>query len=147
MALDIIVLGFCIVSLILTVKTLRRGYRLGKAMGQFYHDRLHLPLSWWERRSLFSPWHHFNITSDLLISSGTVYKILLELDVSQCAMVEPYLMMLYHPMPQLVLNASVTRILLGSALLFQAGVILRYINYFKQFNVSTFIFSKVQVSS
>lgn len=39
-------------------------------------------------------------------------------------------------MPQLVLHASIARILLGSALLFQAGVILRYINYFKQVNVS-----------
>ena len=44
--------------------------------------------------------------------------------------------MLYHLIPQLVIHASVARILLGSALLFQAGVILRYINYFKQFNVS-----------
>lgn len=81
--LDLIVLGFCVVSLILTIKTLRRGYRLGKAMGHFYHDRLHLPLNWWERRSLFSPWHYFNITSDLLILSGTFYKILLEFDVSR----------------------------------------------------------------
>lgn len=80
--LDLVVLGFCGMSLFLTMKTLRRGYRLGKAMGQFYHDRLHLPLSWWERRSLFSPWHYFNITSDILISSGTIYKILLEFDVS-----------------------------------------------------------------
>lgn len=81
-ALDLIVLGLCVVSLILTIKTLRRGYRLGKAMGQFYHDRLHLPLSWWERRPLFSSWHYFNITSDILISAGTIYKILLEFDVS-----------------------------------------------------------------
>lgn len=81
--LDLIVLGFCMVSLILTFKTLRRGYRLGKAMGHFYHDRLHLPLSWWERRSLFSPWHYFNIISDLFISSGTLYKLLLEFDVSE----------------------------------------------------------------
>ena len=41
-------------------------------------------------------------------------------------------------MSQVVLDASVARILLGSALLFQAGVILRYINYFKQFNVSVY---------
>ena len=79
--LDLIVLAFPIVSLVLTVKTLRRAYRLGKAMGQFYHNRLHLPLSWWERRSLFSLWHYFNITSDLLISAGTLYKILLDFDV------------------------------------------------------------------
>ena len=79
--LDLIVLGFCMLSLFLTAKTLRRAYRLGKAMGQFYHNRLHLPLSWWERRSLFSMWHFFNITSDLLISAGTLYKILLEFDV------------------------------------------------------------------
>ena len=79
--LDLIVLSLCVVSLILTFKTLRRAYRLGKAMGQFYHNRLHLPLSWWERRSLFSLWHYFNITSDLLILAGTLYKILLEFDV------------------------------------------------------------------
>lgn len=80
-SLDFIVLGFCVISLVLTAKTLRRAYRLGKAMGQFYHKHLNLPLSWWERRSLFSPWHYFNITSDFLISSGTLYKILLEFEV------------------------------------------------------------------
>ena len=37
---------------------------------------------------------------------------------------------------QVVLDANVARILLGTALLFQAAVILRYINYFKQVNVS-----------
>ena len=79
--LDIIVFGFCVVSLFLTAKTLLRAYRLGKAMGQFYHRELHLPLTWWERRSLFSPWHYFNIISDLLISVGTIYKLLLQFEV------------------------------------------------------------------
>ena len=79
--LDLIVLSFCHLSLFLTFKTLRRAYRLGKAMGQFYHHRLHLPLSWWERRSLFSTWHYVNILSDIIITAGTIYKILLEFDV------------------------------------------------------------------
>ena len=81
LVLDLIVLKFCLLSLYLTGKTLRRAYRLGKAMGKFYHHRLHLPLSWWERRSLFSKWHYVNIISDLIVTAGTVYKILLEFDV------------------------------------------------------------------
>ena len=80
-ALDLIVLGFCLLSLVLTAKTLRRAYRLGKAMGHFYHHRLKLPLSWWERRPLFSTWHYINILSDLLITAGTLDKILLEFEV------------------------------------------------------------------
>ena len=52
-------------------------------MGRFYREELRLPLSWWERRSLFSLWHFFNITSDVFIIFGTIYKILLELDVSK----------------------------------------------------------------
>lgn len=32
--------------------------------------------------------------------------------------------------------ASPTRILLGTAVLLQAGVMLRYVSYFKEFNVS-----------
>ncbi|CAI7993502.1 Mucolipin-1 [Geodia barretti] len=115
LVLDLIVLKFSLLSLYLTGKTLRRAYRLGKAMGQFYHHRLHLPLSWWERRSLFSKWNYVNIFSDVIITAGTVYKILLEFDV--------------------VLDASAARILLGTALLFQSAVILRYLNYFRQVNV------------
>ena len=79
--LNLIVLMFCLVSLYLTAKTLHRAYRLGKAMGQFYDQRLNLPLSWRERRSLFSSWHYINILSDLLITAGTIDKILLEYNV------------------------------------------------------------------
>lgn len=82
MSLDIIVLTLSILSLFLTAKTLRRAYLLGRAMGQFYHHQLKLPLTWWERRSLFSTWHYVNILSDLFIITGTVIRIVLELNVS-----------------------------------------------------------------
>lgn len=51
-------------------------------MGTFYEKQLRVPLSWWERRSLFSLWHVFNVVSDILIISGTVVKIALDYDVS-----------------------------------------------------------------
>ena len=134
LVLDLIVLKFSLLSLYLTGKTLRRAYRLGKAMGQFYHHRLHLPLSWWERRSLFSKWNYVNIFSDVIITAGTVYKILLEFDVCYYSLSFLAFDVVFF-FPQVVLDASAARILLGTALLFQSAVILRYLNYFRQVNV------------
>lgn len=51
-------------------------------MGVFYEDQLHIKLSWWERRSLFSGWHFLNFFSDILIVIGTVNKIALNYNVS-----------------------------------------------------------------
>lgn len=51
-------------------------------MGSFYHNQLKLPLSWWERRSLFSPFHLVNALSDVVILTGTLIKILLDYNVS-----------------------------------------------------------------
>ena len=36
---------------------------------------------------------------------------------------------------QYVLDASLTRVCLGTAVLLQAGVVLRYVSYFKELNV------------
>ena len=38
----------------------------------------------------------------------------------------------------MIIDSSATRVLLGTALLFQAAVILRYISYFNQLNVSEY---------
>lgn len=51
-------------------------------MGSFYRNELKLPLSWWDRRPLFSFWHLFNVISDLVITAGTLLKILLNFNVS-----------------------------------------------------------------
>ena len=50
-------------------------------MGSFYRNELHIPLNWWKRRSLFSPWILFILVSDLFIISGTIVKILLDYKV------------------------------------------------------------------
>lgn len=115
--LDVIVITLCSISLFLTATTTHRAIKLGRAMGTFYEKQLRVPLSWWERRSLFSLWHVFNVVSDILIISGTVVKIALDYDG--------------------IVDAAPTRILLGTALLFQAGVILRYVSYFNQLNTLT----------
>ena len=52
-------------------------------MGSFYRNELKLPLSWWDRRPLFSLWHLFNVISDLVITAGTLLKILLNFNVSE----------------------------------------------------------------
>lgn len=54
-------------------------------MGGFYEKQLKIELSWWDRRSLFPIWHIINTISDLLIITGSIYKILLDFFVSmQC---------------------------------------------------------------
>ena len=51
-------------------------------MGTFYEKQLKIRLSWWDRRALFPIWHIINIISDLLITSGSISKILLDFFVS-----------------------------------------------------------------
>lgn len=59
---------------------------LSQAMGSFYRNELKLPLSWWDRRPLFSLWHLFNVISDLVIIAGTLLKILLNFNVSDTSL-------------------------------------------------------------
>ena len=51
-------------------------------MGAFYEEQIHIPLSWWDRRSLFPYWHFLNFFSDVIIIFGTALKIALSLEVS-----------------------------------------------------------------
>ena len=48
-------------------------------MGTFYHTKLKIKLSWYERASLFEYWHLITVVSDLLIFPGSVIKIVLDL--------------------------------------------------------------------
>ena len=63
---------------------------LSQAMGSFYRNELKLPLSWWDRRPLFSFWHLFNVISDLVITAGTLLKILLNFNVSDTSLHPPW---------------------------------------------------------
>ena len=73
--------SFCLLSL--SLLTLPPLSTLSQAMGSFYRNELKLPLSWWDRRPLFSLWHLFNVISDLVITAGTLLKILLNFNVSE----------------------------------------------------------------
>ena len=46
-----------------------------QAMGIFYHDQLHIELSWKDQVILFEYWHVVNILSDLCTILGTILVI------------------------------------------------------------------------
>jgi hypothetical protein len=114
---DVIVIILCTLSIFFSILKYWKAYKLGKAMGKFYNEKLHLKLSWMERRSLFSGWLLFTIISDILLIFGSIIKILMDHDVN--------------------ISATGIRILLGTAVVVEAGTILRYISFFKQLNALT----------
>ena len=85
-------------------------------MGVFYHTQLNIELSWRDRLPLFSYWHVFVILSDMSFASGTVAKIASLYNYS--------------------LSLVAVKVLLGIGIALQSAVMLRYISYFKQLNVS-----------
>eukprot|EP00731_Ephydatia_muelleri_P026749 Em0018g849a len=100
-------------------QAVRKSYRLAKAMGTFYHTKLKIKLSWYERASLFEYWHLITVVSDLLIFPGSVIKIVLDL---------------HYPCSSRTIDVDSVRIMLGVSVVLQAAVILRYVSYFRQFN-------------
>eukprot|EP00731_Ephydatia_muelleri_P026752 Em0018g852a len=117
--LALIVMALSVASFILTLKAVRKSYRLAKAMGTFYHTKLKIKLSWYERASLFEYWHLITVVSDLLIFPGSVIKIVLDL---------------HYPCSSRTIDVDSVRIMLGVSVVLQAAVILRYVSYFRQFN-------------
>ena len=121
-----------------------------QAMGAFYKNNLNIELSWWERRALFPAWHGINTFSDIIIIIGSVYKIFVDFNVclntSSLIHIRIYITDVFSKLRaalsflflQVTFVESPTRVLLGTAMIVQALVILRYISYFKQLNVRRF---------
>lgn len=117
--LALIVMVLSVASFILTLKAVRKSFRLAKAMGTFYHTQLKIKLSWSERAPLFEYWHLITVVSDLLIFPASAIKILLDL---------------HYPCSRHAIDVDSVRVMLGVSVVLQAAVILRYVSYFRQFN-------------
>ena len=110
-------------------------------MRTFYKTQLGIDLSWSDCLPIFSRGHIFNIFGDLITITGTIMKIIL--DYSSCLLVSvlPYgghvtTSLPIQQTPSSSIQTSMVRILLGTGILLQAAVMLRFVSYFQQFNVS-----------
>ena len=118
-------------------------------MKQFYHNHLHIQLSWRDQTSLYPYWHLVTILSDLCTFTATALNFALDLNFD-CKYVSLVLLIVElclacpssHNPPgtqALPYDGDLVRIILGISIVLHATVILRYVSYFRQFNVKTYI--------
>ncbi|KAL5466999.1 hypothetical protein EMCRGX_G031164 [Ephydatia muelleri] len=108
-------------SFVITLFTLKIAYVLAKAMRKFYQNSLHIQLHWSDCAALYPYWHLFSIMSDLCTFTATAMKLALDVNF-ECQHNIPY-------------DGDLVRIFLGIGVVLHATVILRYVSYFRQFNV------------
>lgn len=116
--LDVLVIILSVISNVFIIIKYWRGYKLAKAMREFYKKKLEKDLKWTQIiRPLFSLWLSFTLLANVLLIIGSLLRITLEFNASSFSF-----------------RSASVRILLGTAALIEMSTILRYISFFNQLN-------------
>lgn len=116
-ALNIITIVICVLSTLLCARSLYRAQKLRHKTGIFFLKQFGKQLSRAEKLQFFDFWLLVIIVDDILLEAGSVVKIQIE----------------EHLLPGLMYNACA--LLLGCGTLFAWCGLLRYVGYFKTYNI------------
>ena len=114
---DCFILVICLVSTGLCVRSLWRGHRLGREIRRFYavERPTEKPFTWTELQTFYSFWYLLMILTDLLVMCGTIIKINILFKMRN--------------------DYNAAGLLLGLSSLFSWFGILRYLSFFRKYNV------------
>ncbi|GFN95147.1 mucolipin-3-like [Plakobranchus ocellatus] len=118
-ALDAAVIGICCLSSILCARSLKRSNKLRRDTARFFKQQRNHPLSFGDHLEYINMWYVVIICNDILTIVGSAFKIQLETRVFTISSA----------------NYELCSILLGLGMLLTYVGILRYLGFFKSYNV------------
>ncbi|XP_014324587.1 mucolipin-3-like isoform X1 [Xiphophorus maculatus] len=115
---DSLVIFACVASLILCTRSIVKGIQLQFEFKIFFHTHFNKLVTWSERMEFVNVWYIFINISDTLTITGSVIKIGIQ--------------------TKFLTNYDVCSILLGTATMLVWIGVIRYLGYFKKYNVRAF---------
>ncbi|TWW73757.1 mucolipin-3 isoform X1 [Takifugu flavidus] len=113
--LDSAVILVCFTSLVLCVRSIITGIQLQFEFGVFFHTHFHKAVTWSDRMEFVSGWYILIVVSDTLTIAGSALKIGIQ--------------------TKYLTDYDVCSILLGTATLLVWVGVIRYLGFFKKYNI------------
>ena len=114
---DCFIILICLMSCVLCIRSLWKGHKLAREIRRFYavERSNEKPFTWMELQTFYSFWYFLMILTDLLVISGTIIKIVILFQASS--------------------DYDAAGLLLGVSSLLSWFGILRYLAFFRKYNV------------
>lgn len=114
---DCFIILICLMSCVLCIRSLWKGHKLAREIRRFFavERSNEKPFTWMELQTFYSFWYFLMIITDLFVICGTIIKIVILFQASN--------------------NYNAAGLLLGVSSLFSWFGILRYLSFFRKYNV------------